>query len=699
VALLALSGGVALQSKTVSAIEPGLGLTAEYFDGINFDGPSKRVLTPRIAFNWRSRGPVPGISSDTFSARYSGDIAAPTSGSYTFYATADDGVRLSVNGKSVLSDWSDHARRESRGSVDLVAGQRVPILLEYFEHFGLASLRFEWSGPGIARQVVPAASLFPTNESIAPITVVSPPTTLPQTSAPQTTAPPTTMPPTTSPEISIPQTTVPPTTSPETSVPLTTVPLTTLPLTTLQSTTASAPNTTPPTPTVTPTTTAIAPTSTTPTPPLNTFFVSPTGDDANPGTKGEPWQTIQKAAAALSAGQTALVADGTYSNGIYFNNRNGAPGQPITIKAAPGAKPIVNISKLQDNGVAILGSTYITIEGLDFVYTGPSAANDKGERFESGIDIFADEQLRVPHHINIIGNRVHGFPGGGISTVQTDYITIENNVVWENAFWSKYQNSGISLYQSVDVDLKAGPHNIIRGNLVFKNENKTPDPAFNAITDGNCIIIDDGRRRQEKIAYRVNYPSYESDTLVENNICAGNGGSGIRVFNSDNVLVRNNTVYKNLRTPNMRSGELAATFYKDTSDARPIATQAPKRRGNVRFVNNLVVTDGKVATFFATNEQDPNVGDDRASASFERTFRFGGTFASGDDVITSTTPGDIEGNFMPFVSPSMDALAADFRLLPNSWAIDSASVSEASPNDYTGLPRDRAPDIGAWEFR
>ena len=38
--------------------------------------------------------------------------------------------------------------------------------------------------------------------------------------------------------------------------------------------------------------------------PLATFFVAPTGSDLNPGTVAAPWQTLQKAANSVHAGDT-----------------------------------------------------------------------------------------------------------------------------------------------------------------------------------------------------------------------------------------------------------------------------------------------------------------------------------------------------------------------------------------------------------
>ena len=43
-----------------------------------------------------------------------------------------------------------------------------------------------------------------------------------------------------------------------------------------------------------------------------TYYVSPTGNDLNPGTINQPWTTPTKAAAAAQAGDTVNFRKGTY---------------------------------------------------------------------------------------------------------------------------------------------------------------------------------------------------------------------------------------------------------------------------------------------------------------------------------------------------------------------------------------------------
>ncbi len=420
-----------------------------------------------------------------------------------------------------------------------------------------------------------------------------------------------------------------------------------------------SPSPTPPPPTPTPP----------PAPTGQLFYVAQNGNDNNPGNETQPWRTIQKATQALTAGQTALVKNGTYVGGLYMD-RSGQPGKPIIFQAFPGDSPKIEISDGSQQGFEIKGASYVTIDGFEVEYTAPGADQANGERYQTGIAISDGANESISHHIVIRNNRIHRFPGAGIGAVKTDYITLEGNTVWENAFWSKYDTSGISFYQSVDVDSQGGFHNIIRGNNVFNNENRVPFFVTNPlkITDGNCIILDDARHTQT-LAGGPQYPAYKGATLIENNICSGNGARGIEVYSSDNVLVRHNTLYKNLQTPNIGGGEL---FALDAS--------------NVRFVNNIVYADaGQPGT---TSGNSSNI-------TFERNLYFG------TNNIPDRSSSDIVGVDPMFENPSTDVNTANFRLRAGSPAIDKALASESPATDIVGQsrPLGAGPDLGAWESR
>ncbi|HEY84627.1 MAG TPA: DUF1565 domain-containing protein [Chloroflexi bacterium] len=73
----------------------------------------------------------------------------------------------------------------------------------------------------------------------------------------------------------------------------------------------------------------------------NTCYVAPAGSDSNPGTKAQPWQTIQKAANTLAAGDTVYIRAGTYAEQVTPLN-SGSAGSYITYAAYSGETAPIN---------------------------------------------------------------------------------------------------------------------------------------------------------------------------------------------------------------------------------------------------------------------------------------------------------------------------------------------------------------------
>ena len=94
---------------------------------------------------------------------------------YTFYTNTDDGVRLWVDNQLIIDNWTDHAPTEDVAELGMGIGQLVPIKLEWYENGGGAVMQMSWSGPGISKQIIPQAYLYP-DDFIPPISVTVTPT-------------------------------------------------------------------------------------------------------------------------------------------------------------------------------------------------------------------------------------------------------------------------------------------------------------------------------------------------------------------------------------------------------------------------------------------------------------------------------------------------------------------------------------------
>ncbi|MFP7753432.1 PA14 domain-containing protein [Thermodesulfobacteriota bacterium B35] len=126
------------------------GFFGEYYRGTSLQIPAPGApvdrnvpvsyrFEPAIDFDWGHSGRLPRIGSDFFSARWSGNVELPV-GRWSIEVTADDGVRLFLDGRLLIDQWHDQGPTTHRRSVDLV-GRRHNLRLEYYEKAGGAVCR------------------------------------------------------------------------------------------------------------------------------------------------------------------------------------------------------------------------------------------------------------------------------------------------------------------------------------------------------------------------------------------------------------------------------------------------------------------------------------------------------------------------------------------------------------------------------
>ena len=139
------------------------GLKAEYYANTQLGLTAAAVQTDgTVNFSWAGNAPGNGIGADKFSVRWIGKIKAPVTGNYTFATYSDDGIRLTVNKKLLINNWSLHGEtRNASAPIRLQANQSYDIRLEYFENNGDATAKLLWSYPGQAEQIIPADKLVP----------------------------------------------------------------------------------------------------------------------------------------------------------------------------------------------------------------------------------------------------------------------------------------------------------------------------------------------------------------------------------------------------------------------------------------------------------------------------------------------------------------------------------------------------------
>lgn len=332
-----------------------------------------------------------------------------------------------------------------------------------------------------------------------------------------------------------------------------------------------------------------------------TYYVSGSGNDKNNGlSTSSAFRTIQKAADLTNPGDTVLIMNGVYKNiakaGSVVNiKRSGKSNAWIRYKAYPGHSPKIQHNTW--NGILIShGASYIEINGLEVIGNNANitldyAMSQKTKKLNpltngNCISVDGRNNGRI-HHIRIVNNKAHHCGGAGISAIQSDYVTIDNNVVFNNAWYSVYGNSGISLLNHWNSDNNRGYKMYVTNNKTYNNRMYIPWIAVGKITDGNGIIIDSSRNNEKKIKMSP----YIGRTLVKNNLSFNNGGSGIHSFLSDHVDIVNNTAILNNQSPEIKDGQIFANKSSDVKILRNILYAYPGKLINSNYNTQNVTYD------------------------------------------------------------------------------------------------------------
>jgi beta-glucosidase len=121
------------------------GLRGEYFSNRNLSGaPALTRVDSSVDFSWGNGSPATGLPSDDFSVRWTGQWRPEKGGHYLISVTGDDGYRLSLDGKRIVEDWTEHAPRARAAVMTLEAGRAYDLVLEYYERGGGAEAHFSY---------------------------------------------------------------------------------------------------------------------------------------------------------------------------------------------------------------------------------------------------------------------------------------------------------------------------------------------------------------------------------------------------------------------------------------------------------------------------------------------------------------------------------------------------------------------------
>jgi len=190
-----------------------------------------------------------------------------------------------------------------------------------------------------------------------------------------------------------------------------------------------------------------------------TYYVSPSGDDSASGTVSSPFKTITKAASMVSAGDTVLVAEGTYIEKNIIPAASGTESAMIVFKPRQETGDVVvkhPATSLDDNTPVfqLSNRSFIWVEGFNF----KDFNYGKASIFSSG----GEGNVVISNRFENLGNsEVASWDGNQV-------VALFNSV--RNVVYNNYFNNIIG--DGINVNSQDSQYNLISNNTFLNFDGK-----------------------------------------------------------------------------------------------------------------------------------------------------------------------------------------------------------------------------------
>jgi hypothetical protein len=418
-----------------------------------------------------------------------------------------------------------------------------------------------------------------------------------------------------------------------------------------------------------------------------TYYVSPSGDDQNPGTELLPWKTIQKAADTLTQSDTVYVKAGTYFERVV-PAFSGTSLNRITYAAFPG-----DVVTIDGTGVSVpgwgglfdvSGKDHITIDGFHI-------------RDSSSNGILADGCVGVI----ISGNHTYNTVSSGIGVWNSNNVVVDSNEVELACNDGEQECITVAITSNFEVSNNevhhSGPGNNGGEGIDIKHGSCNGAVHNNVVHHTNRLGIYVDAWDRDTYGIDV-YANIVHDTMAD-----GFAVAAENVTDPDQEL-RNIRFYNNIAYNNHWNGFVFAGW-GESGALHPLK--------DIQVINNTFVNNGSsgwggcvsienpdiTTVIFRNNICSQNVNytiyvDPLVTGGYTAEYNLIDGFRGFPDEIKGT-------NYVEGDSYFADAAGANFHLQACSPAINAGTAIGAPSDDFDGLPRpvDGLYDLGAFEYQ
>ena len=124
------------------------GLKGEYFNGRFAGKPLLTRVDKEIQFDWGEGSPSPVIEEDNFSVRWTGELVAPTSGTYALGGFGLTEYDIYLDGNLIVTGRHPHEPTIDYKQLALEAGKAYTLRIEFYHKSYDAHFKLLWDVPG-----------------------------------------------------------------------------------------------------------------------------------------------------------------------------------------------------------------------------------------------------------------------------------------------------------------------------------------------------------------------------------------------------------------------------------------------------------------------------------------------------------------------------------------------------------------------